>query len=58
MIANKVLEHWIYWFVIDFISMLLYINKGLYFTAALFAAYVVIVVFAYLHWRKLFQQQA
>ena len=58
MIANKVLEHWIYWFAIDFISMLLYINKGLYFTAALFAAYVVIVVFAYLHWRKLFQQQA
>lgn len=62
MVANKVLENWLYWLVIDFISMLLYINKGLYFTAMLFAFYVVIVIFAYLHWRKLmvqrqFQQQ-
>lgn len=57
MVANKVLENWLYWIVIDFISMLLYINKELYFTAMLFAFYVVIVIYAYLHWRKLMQSQ-
>lgn len=57
LVAFKVLENWIYWFVIDAISIYLYIDRGLYFTALLFAAYVVIVVFGYLTWRKSYQQQ-
>ena len=60
MVARKVLENWIYWFVIDAASIVLYVDKGLYPTALLFAAYVVMVVFGYITWRKhyLAQQSA
>ncbi|MDG2091239.1 MAG: nicotinamide riboside transporter PnuC [Gammaproteobacteria bacterium] len=52
MVIYKILENWIYWFVIDSISIYLYIDRGLYLTALLFVAYVVIVVFGYISWRK------
>ena len=57
MIVWKVLENWIYWFVIDGISIYLYIDRGLYPTAILFAVYLIIVIFGYLHWRKLYNDQ-
>ena len=46
LVVWKVLENWVYWFVIDSISIFLYIDRGLYLTALLFAAYVVIVAFS------------
>lgn len=57
MVARKVIENWLYWIVIDFVAMLLYVERGLYFTAMLFAAYVVIVVFGYFSWRKKYRMQ-
>lgn len=56
MVVKKVLETWLYWFFIDFVSMLLYFNKGLLFTALLFALYMVIVIYAYFNWRNFMQQ--
>ncbi|MBS01095.1 MAG: nicotinamide mononucleotide transporter [Gammaproteobacteria bacterium] len=52
MVARKVLENWIYWFVIDAVSIALYIDRGLYYTAILFALYVVMVVFGGLAWYR------
>lgn len=52
MVARKILENWIYWFVIDSISIGLYLDRGLHQTAALFALYLVLIVFGYLAWRK------
>ena len=52
MVARKILENWIYWIVIDALSILLYADRSLYVYAALFAAYVVIAVFGYLSWRR------
>jgi nicotinamide mononucleotide transporter len=52
MVAKKILENWLYWFVIDSVSIPLYIERGLHLTAILFAAYLVIVVIGYLTWRK------
>jgi nicotinamide mononucleotide transporter len=57
MVTKKVLENWIYWFVIDGISIYLYLDRGLYFTALLFAAYVIIVIFGYLSWQRSYQAQ-
>lgn len=56
MVAKKVLENWIYWFVIDAISIPLYIDRELYLTAMLFCAYLVIVVFGYFSWRREYRQ--
>ncbi len=57
MVAHKVLENWLYWFVIDAMSMWLYIDRGLYLTAVLFAVYLVIVIFGFMEWRKHYQTQ-
>jgi len=51
MVARKVLENWIYWFIIDAVSIGLYCSRELYFTAALFAAYLVMIVIGYRSWR-------
>lgn len=56
MVVNKILENWLYWIVIDAASIYLYINKELYFTAVLFALYVVIATYGYFHWKKLHQK--
>lgn len=52
LVARKVLENWLYWIVIDFVAMGLYMERGLYLTAILFAAYVVICVFGYRSWQR------
>lgn len=57
MVAKKVLENWIYWFVIDGVSVFLYLDRELYFTAILFMAYVVIVVYGWLTWASEYRAQ-
>ncbi|MEP5763223.1 MAG: nicotinamide riboside transporter PnuC [Halieaceae bacterium] len=58
MVARKILENWLYWLVIDSVSIYLYLDRELYLTAALFAAYIVIAVFGFLAWLKHFRTQA
>jgi nicotinamide mononucleotide transporter len=50
MVARKVLENWLYWLVIDSVSIYLYLDRGLYLTALLFALYIIIVLFGYRAW--------
>ena len=57
MVAKKILENWIYWFVIDGISIFIYLERELYFTAFLFAIYLVIVVIGFLSWLKEYQRE-
>jgi len=56
MVVRKVLENWIYWLVIDSISIYLYIDRELYFTSMLFVVYIVIIFFGWLSWLKSYQQ--
>ena len=56
MVARKILENWLYWLVIDSVSIYLYLDRELYLTALLFAVYLVIAVFGYMRWRKHFLQ--
>ena len=50
MVARKILENWLYWLVIDSVSIYLYLDRALYLTAGLFALYLVIVLFGYRKW--------
>ena len=52
MVARKVLENWVYWFVIDSISIYLYVARELYLTAALFLFYLVLIVVGFRSWRR------
>lgn len=52
MVARKILENWLYWFVIDSVSIYLYVSRELYLTALLFAFYLVLIVIGYIAWRR------
>lgn len=52
MLARKILEQWLFWIVIDLISIGLYVWQGLYATTILFAVYIVMAVFGYRQWKK------
>ena len=51
-LTKKVLENWLYWIVIDSVSIYIYINKGFYLTAVLFAFYTILAFIAYNNWKK------
>jgi len=52
LVARKFLQNWLYWIVIDTVSIFLYIDRGLNLTALLFVAYVVIATAGYFKWRE------
>jgi nicotinamide mononucleotide transporter len=52
MVAKKILENWLYWLVIDSVSLYLYVSRELYLYAGLFALYLVLVVIGWYRWRR------
>jgi len=57
MVARKVLENWLYWMVINSISIFLYIDRGLYQTVGLYGLYLFLAVIGYMAWRKTYLKQ-
>ena len=58
MVARKLLENWLYWFVIDGVTLALALDQGLYLTAALFALYLVLVVIGWRTWLATWKRTA
>ena len=52
MIAKKVLSNWLYWIVIDAVSIYLYFSRDLHLSSLLFIAYTIIAVLGYFAWLK------
>jgi len=52
MLTKKVLESWLYWIVIDAMSIYLYFDRDLHLTSLLFFIYTVIAIFGYFSWLK------
>jgi nicotinamide mononucleotide transporter len=57
MVTRKVLENWLYWIVIDAVSVALYWDRGLYLTSLLFVAYVVICIFGWFNWQRQLREE-
>lgn len=57
LVAKKVLENWLYWVVIDVVSIYLYLSKGLMMTSLLFVLYVGLAVAGYFVWRAAMAEQ-
>ena len=57
MVAQKVLENWLYWIVINCVSIYLYIDRGLDQTAAMFFLYLVLATIGFLTWKKAYDTQ-
>jgi nicotinamide mononucleotide transporter len=58
MVARKVLENWIYWFVIDGVSVYLYGTRGLLLYAALFVFYLLLIVIGFRRWLQDWREQS
>jgi nicotinamide mononucleotide transporter len=58
MVAQKVLENWHYWMVINSASIYMYFQKGFALTVVLLVSYLVIAVFGWLKWRQHLKQQS
>jgi nicotinamide mononucleotide transporter len=52
MVARKILENWLYWLVVDSLSMYLYWQRELFLYVGLFALYLVLVVIGFLRWHR------
>lgn len=57
MVVRKVLENWLYWIVINTISIYLYLDRGLEQTALMFMLYLVLAILGYYAWRKKYVDQ-
>jgi nicotinamide mononucleotide transporter len=52
LLARRILENWLFWIIVNVVSTNLYIDKGLYPSALLFAVLTVLAVVGYIKWRK------
>ena len=57
MVARKVLENWLYWIVINSVSIYLYIDRGLDQTAVMFFLYLGLATVGFLMWKKAYDAQ-
>ena len=57
MVARKVLENWLYWIVINSVSIYLYIDRGLDQTAVMFFLYLGLATVGFLMWTKAYDAQ-
>ena len=53
MLANKYIEQWGLWIIVNVVSCALYAWKGLYPTALLYVVYSIVPVFGYFKWKQL-----
>jgi nicotinamide mononucleotide transporter len=52
MLARKYLENWLFWIVVDFVSIGTYIYKDLYPTVLLFIVYTSMAFIGFIAWKK------
>ena len=52
MVTRKILENWLYWIVINAVSVWLFTDRGLSLTSGLFALYIVLSLAGYVSWRR------
>ena len=53
MMARKIAEQWLVWFIVDVVCVVLYVYKGIYFYAGLYTAYTVVSVLGYRKWLRM-----
>ncbi|MEM6380475.1 MAG: nicotinamide riboside transporter PnuC, partial [Bacteroidota bacterium] len=54
MVTRKILSNWIYWIIIDLVSVGLYASRGIFLYAILMAAYTVIAYFGWRAWSRVY----
>jgi len=57
LMANKILESWLFWITVDVMAVGIYAVKGLYPTTALYAVFLVLAILGCIAWRRSLRAQ-
>jgi nicotinamide mononucleotide transporter len=57
MVTRKILGNWVYWIVIDLISIYLYAERAYYLTAVQYAIFTLLAVYGLRAWQKQYKLQ-
>ncbi len=57
MVARRVVENWLYWIVIDAVSIFIFLHKGLWLTAMLFVVYTLLAIGGYFNWSRMMRNE-
>lgn len=52
MMTRKILENWVLWIIADVVYVPMYVFKGLYVTAGLYAVFLVLAILGLVEWRR------
>lgn len=52
MLTQKLIQQWLFWIIIDLLSLAVMLYKGLYPSALLFLIYTLLAIKGYLEWKK------
>lgn len=52
MLARRIIEHWVFWVIVNLVSVYLYYLRGLYPTMFLYICYAILAVAGYFTWKK------
>ncbi|MCJ8291681.1 MAG: nicotinamide mononucleotide transporter [Crocinitomicaceae bacterium] len=58
MIIKKILENWIYWIVIDIVSIFLYHERGYSLSAVLYFVFTILAVIGFVAWYRKYKSQS
>ncbi len=57
LMAQKILQNWPYWIVINSAAIVLYVQNGFYATVVMFSIYFILATAGYISWQKRYRQQ-
>lgn len=52
LVIRKILENWLYWIIIDIVSVYIYFSRDLHLTSILFLTYACVAIVGYINWKK------
>ena len=57
LLTRRYIFNWLFWIVVDCVAIYIYLQKGLYPTAVLYAAFLIMCVFGYKSWLQQYKTQ-
>ena len=52
LVIKRILENWIYWILIDVLSIYLYASRELYLTSILYFVFTLLAIYGFVSWRR------
>ncbi|MCH1436945.1 MAG: nicotinamide riboside transporter PnuC [Flavobacteriales bacterium] len=57
MVTRKIMGNWIYWIVIDLVSIYLYTQQDYYLTAVQYGIFTLLAIYGFMAWKKEYKRQ-